>query len=69
MSKMDETELLELLRSKEQSASHYIHGQLGWEREQAMREYYRQPYGNEEDGWSQIVASDVSDSVEWILPA
>lgn len=69
MSKMDETELLELLRAKEQAASHYIHGQLGNERESALREYYRQPYGNEEDGWSQIVASDVSDSVEWILPA
>ena len=67
--KMDETELLELLRSKERSASHYIHGQLGDEREAAMREYFRLPYGNEEDGWSQIVASDVSDSVEWILPA
>lgn len=67
--KMDETELLELLREKERCASHYIHGQLGYEREMAMREYYRQPYGNEEDGWSQIVASDVSDSVEWILPA
>lgn len=66
---MDETELLELLREKERCASHYIHGQLGDEREMAMREYYRQPYGNEEDGWSQIVASDVSDSVEWILPA
>lgn len=66
---MDETELLELLRDKEQAASHYIHGQLGSEREIAMREYYRLPYGNEEDGWSQIVASDVSDSVEWILPA
>jgi hypothetical protein len=67
--KMDETELLELLRQKEQAASHYIHGQLGDEREMAMREYYRMPYGNEEPGWSQIVASDVSDSVEWILPA
>ena len=66
---MDETELLELLRQKEQSASHYIHGQLASERVAAMREYYRLPYGNEEDGWSQIVASDVSDSVEWILPA
>lgn len=67
--KMDETELLEILRDKERAASHYIHGQLGSEREASMREYYRQPYGNEEDGWSQIVASDVSDSVEWILPA
>jgi len=67
--KMDDRELLELLRSKEQSASHYIHGQLGIERETSMREYYRLPYGNEEDGWSQIIASDVSDSIEWILPA
>jgi hypothetical protein len=67
--KMDETALLELLRQKEQAASHYIHGQLGSERVAAMREYYRMPYGNEEDGWSQIVASDVSDSVEWMLPA
>lgn len=67
--KMDDSELLELLREKERVASHYIHGQLGYEREMAMREYYRQPYGNEEDGWSQIVTSDVSDSVEWILPA
>lgn len=67
--KMHEDDLLELLRSKEQSASHYIHGQLGDEREASMREYHRQPYGNEEPGWSQIVASDVSDSVEWILPA
>lgn len=67
--KMNEDDLLELLRSKEQAASHYIHGQLGDEREASMREYYRQPYGTEEPGWSQIVASDVSDSVEWILPA
>lgn len=67
--KMDDTEFLELLRQKEQAASHYIHGQLASERVDAMREYYRLPYGNEEDGWSQIVASDVSDSVEWILPA
>ena len=67
--KMDEIKLLELLRQKERASSHYIHGQLGDEREASMREYYREPYGNEEDGWSQIVASDVSDSVEWILPA
>jgi hypothetical protein len=68
-SRLTEEELLELLQRKEDSASHYVHGQLGDEREQSMREYHRMPYGNEQDGFSDIVASDVQDTVEWILPA
>jgi hypothetical protein len=68
--KMTEDDLLALLQRKEDDAAHYVHGQLGQERETALREYYRMPYGNEEDdGWSKVVSSDVSDSVEWILPA
>ncbi len=67
--RLDDEDLLELLRRKEDSAASYIHGQLGTERERSLREYYRMPYGNEEEGWSQIVASDIQDSVEWILPA
>ena len=67
--KMDDEDLLEILQRKEDAASHYIHGQLGSERENAMREYHRMPYGNETEGESQIVASDIQDSVEWILPA
>lgn len=66
--KLDDDELLDLLRRKEESASSYVHGALADEREQGLREYYRMPYGNEEDGWSQIVASDIQDTVEWILP-
>lgn len=68
--KMSDDDLLLLLQRKEDDAAHYVHGQLGQERETALREYYRLPYGNEEeDGWSKIISSDVSDSVEWILPA
>jgi hypothetical protein len=66
---MDDDQLLELLNRKEQNASAYVNGQLRTERETSLREYYRQPYGNEDDNWSTIVASDVSDTVEWILPA
>jgi len=66
--KMDDEELLELLQRKENAAGHYVHGQLGQERELSMREYHRQPYGSEQEGWSDVVASDVQDSVEWILP-
>lgn len=67
--KLDDDELLEILRRKEDSASSYVWGQLGTEREKALREFHRQPYGTEQEGWSQIVASDVRDTVEWILPS
>ena len=67
--KLDDSQLLDILQRKEQSAGGYVWGQLGTERELALREYYRLPYGNEEDGWSQIVSSDIQDTVEWILPA
>lgn len=67
--KMDEDQLLDLLQRKEELAGSYVWGQLGQEREQALREYHRMPYGNEEEGWSTIVSSDIQDTVEWILPA
>ncbi len=69
MAKMDDDELLSLLRKKEQSAAHYTFGQLGGERETAMQAYHRQPYGNEEEGMPSVITSDVQDTVEWILPA
>lgn len=67
--KLDDEDLLELLNRKEDAASHYIHGQLGDEREASMRQYHRRPYGNEIEGSSTIVSSDCQDTVEWLLPA
>lgn len=69
MAKMDEMDLLSLLNGKEEQAITYVHGQLASEREKAMREYFREPYGNEEEGWSSIVSSEVQDTIEWILPS
>jgi len=67
--KMDDEQLLNLLNKREDEAAAYVYGQLGSEREICLREYYRQPYGNEEEGWSDIVTSDVQDTVEWIQPS
>ena len=67
--RLDDEQLLDILQRKEQSAGGYVWGQLGTERELALREYYRLPYGDETEGWSQIVSSDIQDTVEWILPA
>ena len=69
MAKMTDDDLLDLLRKKEELASDYVNGELAQYRDTLMRGYYKMPYGNEEEGSSQIVASDMSDVVEWILPA
>ena len=65
---MDDETLLSHLQANEEDASGFVWGPLAAEREKAMREYFRQPYGNEEEGLSQIVTSDVQDTVEWMLP-
>lgn len=67
--KMDDTAILDHLQRLNDDASAYTWGQLGAERAKAMREYFRLPYGTEEDGWSTIVTSEVQDTVEWILPS
>lgn len=68
MKKMDDEALLNHLQTLEEDSAAFVWGALGGEREKAQREYFRMPYGNEEDGWSSIVTSDVQDTVEWILP-
>lgn len=65
---MDDTQLLSYLQLLEEDAADYTFGQLASDRRKATLEYFRRPYGNEEDGWSQVVTSDVQDTIEWLLP-
>ena len=67
--RMDDDAILSIVQRYKEDASAYTWGQLGTEREKAMKEYYREPYGNEEEGHSEIVTSEVQDTVEWILPS
>ncbi len=67
--RMQDDALLKLLQDKEDAAGKYVWGELAATRETSRREYYKLPYGNEQEDWSQIVASDVSDTVEWVLPS
>lgn len=66
--KMTEDELLAFLNAESDSAYSQTAGQLAEERARAYREYLRLPYGNEVANASQVVASDVFDSVEGMLP-
>ena len=68
MAKMDELELLGILNTEEQDARDYVHGDLAEKRASAYREYLRLPYGNEQDGRSSVVSSDVLDTIEGMLP-
>lgn len=67
MPRMSEDDLLKHLQINEDDAAQYT-DMLGAFRRASLAEYYRDPYGNEEEGWSQIVTSEVQDTVEWILP-
>lgn len=68
MARMDDDTLLSLLQEREQTSAQFVWGVLSQERRAAQREFYRAPYGNEEEGWSSIVTSEVQDTIEWILP-
>lgn len=67
--KMDDDQLLRLLKAERDSASQYAWGSLAREREALHREFHQMGYGNEEDGRSQFVTSDTADTIEWILPS
>lgn len=68
MTKMDETDLLRFLEAEAAAAHHHASGTLSAERERGLRAYMREPYGTEVEGRAQVVASDVFDAVEGMLP-
>lgn len=68
MKRMDDDTLLGQLQALEEDSSAFTWGRLGQQRERNMREYFRMPYGNEEEGLSSIVTSEVQDTIEWIMP-
>lgn len=69
MAKMKEDTLLALLQRHESQSAKYTFGPLQDARERSYKDYFQQPYGNEEEGWSELVTSDVADTIEWIQPS
>lgn len=66
--KMTDDDLLAFLRREQDDARQYMSGEVANERHDALKAYLREPYGTEEEGRSQVVASDVFDTVESLLP-
>lgn len=66
--KMTESDLLRILDEEAEAAFRHADGDIAKDRSKAARAYMREPYGNEEEGRSAVVASDVFDAVEGMLP-
>lgn len=65
---MTEDDLIALLEKEEANCISSTSGALAEQRREAMQYYYGQPYGDEVEGRSQVVTTEVKDAVEGILP-
>lgn len=68
MAKMTEHELKAIVEAESRQALGYTQDELAADREDGWDSYLQEPYGNEIEGRSSVVSSDVQDTVEWILP-
>lgn len=62
-------ELLRLTEREIGEAQDYLNTEVSADREKALKYYMGDKLGNEQDGRSQVVSTDVSDTVESILPS
>lgn len=66
---MNQDELLSIVEAEEADSVGASTTQLAEQRRKAMQYYYGQPYGNEVEGRSQVVTTEVLDAIEGILPS
>lgn len=69
MAQMTEDELKAIVAAEERQALGYLSDELSGDREDAWDAYLQQPYGNEIEGRSSVVSSDVQDTIEWLMPS
>ena len=65
---MDELKLKSIVDAEIHNAMGFFSGELSKERSQAMKYYYGEPFGNEVEGRSKVVSTDVADTIEGIMP-
>lgn len=65
----DESDIDSLVRTAIQDAISYVETDLGPERAMATEYYHAQPFGNEEEGRSQYVQSEVRDGILGVIPS
>lgn len=66
---MDDVELEAVVSAKIRDAVDYIDSEIGPKRAEATNRYFGKPYGDEEEGRSQVVSMDVRDTVAALMPS
>ena len=65
---MNNDELLSKVKTDVDATRGTTYSEVADQRTKAMEYYLSEPYGNEIEGRSQVVTSEVSDAIEWIKP-
>ena len=66
---MDDTELQSIVRAEITDAITFIDSEIGADRAEALDYYHGRPFGDEEEGRSQVVSRDVHDTINAALPS
>ena len=66
---ISELEFRSIISNEIQNALNYYDSEFSQERIDAMGYYLGEPFGNEVEGRSQVVATEVSDVIEYIMPS
>ncbi len=69
MPKMDPATLKAIVSAEVRRSIGYMGGTIAFEREKALDYYLGRPFGNEIEGRSSVVSTDVADVIESILPS
>ena len=66
--KMDEVTLRSIVKEEIHSAVGFVGGDVSEDRRRAMDYYLGDPFGNEQEGRSSVVSTDVQDTIEAVMP-
>ena len=67
--KINEREIVAILDRELRASSGYIGGEIVSRRKRSLEYYLGKPFGNEQEGRSQVVSNDVLDTVESLMPS
>jgi hypothetical protein len=66
---LNETQLVSIIKAHRANSLGANDGALSGERAEALDRYHGRPFGNEDEGRSAVVARDLSETVDWAMPA
>lgn len=69
MTKLTDKDLVAIIRAHRRDSLGVEDGDLSNDRAKALDHYHGRPYGDEQEGRSAVVSRDLSEAVDWAMPA